>query len=256
MSFHILSDQNSLWERTIVHQTFYENFVVFIQQKRTNEKEENWTTLEHFMIPKIFIKFIATLPDKKESDDCGGTFITSVGFFQPLSLTHPFYQYDIVTLPKVTRTILYKYYCHCVPFFEKQLGVVRACNDLADLWGLPHSPESPSPTPGCVSTPTFDLSATVTPESSPSLFYPVTEEKPACNFGSLPTAIQLLHNLSASDFRTPSGLTTPTTIWENMHEATAEIENRRTLTTPDISKTPKSLSRQEKEGPLHPVKTL
>ena len=171
MSFHILSDQNNVWERT-----FYENFVVFIQQKRTNEKEENWTTLEHFMIPKIFNNFIATLPDKKESEDCGGTFITSGGFVPPLSLTHPLYPYDIVTLPKDTRTILYKYDCDCVPFFENQLGVVRACNDLADLWGLPHSPESPPPTPGCVSTPTSDPSATVTPESSPSLFSPVTEE--------------------------------------------------------------------------------
>ena len=181
MSFHILSDQNNVWERTIVYQTFYENFVVFIQQKRTNEKEENWTTLEHFMIPKIFINFIATLPDKKESEDCGGTFITSGGFVPPLSLTHPLYPYDIVTLPKETRTILYKYDCDCVPFFENQLGVVRACNDLADLWGLPHSPESPPPTPGCVSTPTSDPSATVTPESSPSLFSPITEEKLAWN---------------------------------------------------------------------------
>ena len=125
MSFHILSDQNNVCERTIVYQTFYENFVVFIQQKRTNEKEENWTTLEHFMIPKIFINFIATLPDKKESEDCGRTFITSGGFVPPLSLTHPLYTYDIVTLPKETRTILYKYDCDCVPFFENQLGVVR-----------------------------------------------------------------------------------------------------------------------------------
>ena len=56
-------------------------------------------------------------------------------------------------------------------FFENQLGVVRACMDLADLWGLPHSRESPPPpTPGCVSTPISDPSVTVTPESSPSVF--------------------------------------------------------------------------------------
>ena len=88
MSLHILSDPKNVWERTIVYQTFQENFVVFIQQKRTNEKEENWTTLEHFMIPEIFINFIAFLPDKKESDDCGGTFIPSSGFVPPLSLTY------------------------------------------------------------------------------------------------------------------------------------------------------------------------
>ena len=142
----------------------------FIQQERTNEKEEDWTTLEHYLIPKIFINFIATLPDKKESEDCGGTFITSGGFVPLLSLTHPLYPYDIVTLPKESQTILYKYYCDCVPFIVKQLGVVRACNDLADLWGLPHSPLSPPRTPGCVSTTTSHPSATVTPEISPSLF--------------------------------------------------------------------------------------
>ena len=35
-----------------------------------------------------------------------------------------------------------------VPFFENQLGVVEACDSLADLWGLARSPESPfQPTP-------------------------------------------------------------------------------------------------------------
>ena len=253
MSFHILSDQNNVWERTILYQTFYENFVVFIQQKRTNEKEENWTTLEHFMIPKIFINFIATLPDKKESEDCGGTFITSVGFVPPLSLTHPLYPYDIVTLPKETRTILYNYDCDCVPFFENQLGVVRACNDLADLWGLPHSPESPPPTPGCVSTPTSDPSATVTPESSPSLFSPVTEEKLAWNFGSLPTASQLMQNLSATDFRTPSGSTTPTTILET---GASLVATATTTTTPDNSETPKVTLAPRKRRSIGPCEKL
>ena len=72
-----------------------------------------------------------------------------------------------------TQTILYKYDCDCVPVIENKLGVVRAYNYLADLWGLPRSPESPPPTPGCVSTPTSDPSATVTAESSPSLFSPL-----------------------------------------------------------------------------------
>ena len=124
------------------------------------------------------------------------------------------------------------------PFFENQLGVVRACNDLADLWGLPHSPESPPPTPGCVSTPTYDPSATVTPDSSPSLFSPVTEEKLAWNFGSLPTASQLMQNLSATDFRKPSGSTTPTTILETGSSLVATTTTT-TTTTPDNPETPK-----------------
>ena len=134
--------------------------MVFIQQKKQNEKEENWTTLEQFMIPKIFVNFIATLPDKKESEDCGGIFITSSCFVLFLSLTHPLYPYDLVTLAKENQTILCKYDCNCVTFFENQLGVVRACNDLTNLWGLSHSPESPPPKPGCVSTQTSDPSET------------------------------------------------------------------------------------------------
>ena len=65
MSFDILSDQNNVWERSIAYQTFYENFLVFIQQKRTNKKEENWTTLEQVMRTKILLNIIAILPDKK-----------------------------------------------------------------------------------------------------------------------------------------------------------------------------------------------
>ena len=236
-----------------MYQTLYKNFVVFIQQKWTNEKAENRTTLEQFMIPKIFINFIAILPDKKEKEDCDGTFTTSGGFVPPLSLNHPLYPYDIVTLPKETRTILYKNDCESVPFFENQLGVVRACKDLADLWGLPHSPESPPPPPGCVSTPTSDPSALVTPGSSPSLFSPVTEEKLAWNFGSLSTASQLMQNLSPTDFRTPSGSTTrqqqqfwrPVQAWLQQQQ-----QQQQHLTTP---RRQKSLSRQEKEGPLDPV---
>ena len=147
-----------------------------------------------------------------------------------------------MTLPKETRTILYKYDCDCVSFFENQLGVVRACNDLADLWGLPNSPESPPPTPGCVSTPTSDPSATVTPESSPSLFSPVTEEKLAWNLGSLPTASQLMQNLSATDFRTPSGSTTPTTILgtgSSLVATTTTTTTATTTTTTENSETPK-----------------
>ena len=140
MSFNILIDQNTVWQRKIVYQTFNEIFVVFVQQKRTNEKEENWTTLENFIISKTFINFIATLQDQEENEDCSRTFVFLGGFVPPLSVKHLLYPYDIVTLPKETRTIQYKYDCDCVPFFETQSGLSSACNDLTALWGLPHSP--------------------------------------------------------------------------------------------------------------------
>ena len=53
------------------------------------------------------------------------------------------------------------------PFFENKLGVVKACDNLAGLWGLALSPESPfQPTP--CSTPVRDHSPTVSSfESTP-----------------------------------------------------------------------------------------
>ena len=99
---------------------------------------------QHLVIPKIFINFIATSPEKKECVYCGETFITSGEFVafltQAGSLTHHFHLYDIVTLPKETETIIYKYYCDCVPFSKNQLGVVRAYDELAELWGPLQSP--------------------------------------------------------------------------------------------------------------------
>ena len=76
MSYHILSETENSFERTMVYQTMHENFVVIVQQNRLNEKED-WTTKNHCMIPKIFVNFIAQLSDKPQSTS--GGFITSGG---------------------------------------------------------------------------------------------------------------------------------------------------------------------------------
>ena len=68
MSFHLLSDQNNDWERTILYKTLRKP-CTFYPTITTNEKEENWTALEHFMIPKNFVNFIVTLLNKEESED-------------------------------------------------------------------------------------------------------------------------------------------------------------------------------------------
>ena len=83
-----------------------------------------------------------------------------------------------------------------VPFLRNQLRVVRAHNDLADLWDPPKPPESPLRKPGCVSKPTCLCERA--PESSPSLISHDTEGKIARNFASLPAESQLMQNLSAS----------------------------------------------------------
>ena len=74
MSYHILSESGLSCERIIMYQTVHEDFIVIVQQKRSHENEE-WTTHDHCILPKIFINFIAQLPDKPETTGSG--FITS-----------------------------------------------------------------------------------------------------------------------------------------------------------------------------------
>ena len=145
MAYHILSESKNSFERTIVHQTMHENFVAIVQQKCSFEKED-WTTKEYCIIPKIFLNFIARLPDKPQSTRGGS--LHQGGIVPPSTLSDPLNAYDISNLPVGTRKIIYKYDCNCVPFYENQLGVLQEYDSLADLWGLPKSPEShinPSP---------------------------------------------------------------------------------------------------------------
>ena len=60
----------------------------------------------------------------------------------------------------------------CVPLFENQLGAYQACDNLANLWGISSSPDSPDSESTLASfpqTPAIDPSPTVTPVPSPSL---------------------------------------------------------------------------------------
>ena len=50
-------------------QNFLRKPCTFYPTITTNEKEENWTALEHFMISKNFVNFIVTLLNKEESED-------------------------------------------------------------------------------------------------------------------------------------------------------------------------------------------
>ena len=100
MSYYILSESDLSCERTIIYQTVHENFIVIVQQKRSHEKED-WITHDHCMFPKIFINFMAQLPDKTET--AGSGFITSGGVVPPTTLLHPLEQYDISNLPMGTK---------------------------------------------------------------------------------------------------------------------------------------------------------
>ena len=72
MSYHILCESSDSWERSIVYHTQYENYIVFIQQKKNSEKG-CWRSIEHCIIPKIFVNFVATLTDKRGSTEDNGT---------------------------------------------------------------------------------------------------------------------------------------------------------------------------------------
>ena len=200
MSYYFLSESEKSFERTIVYQTQLENFVVNITQKWFNEKDD-WTTQQYCKLPKIFINFIAELPEKSSTDSYEGSFITSGGIIPPSKISQFFVACDISNLPVELKKILYKSDCETVPFFENQLGVVQACDDLDDLCGLPRSPDSPSiPTP--VTTPARNPSPIVSPTStqaSPSLFSEIIGSK----FSSHENFSGLWNNLSGIHFETP-----------------------------------------------------
>ena len=95
MSYHILCESEDAWERSIVYHTQYENYIVFIQQKKNSEKG-CWRSIEHCIIPKMFVNFVATLPDKYVSTEDNGTktVLTAGGYSVPRKMPLLF-PYDI-----------------------------------------------------------------------------------------------------------------------------------------------------------------
>ena len=214
MSVKILSESTISCERTLVYQTLYENFVVLIQQKKVGEI---WTVYQHCLIPKLFINAIASLPNKTEPSE--SSIITSGGFLPPKT-TPAIENHDVDTLTDEVRRIFYCYDCECIPLCENQLGVYQACDDLADMWGLKSTPESPdSNTPvSAPVTPALDPSPSITPTPSPSLFaglsfqrhFSVSNGEQAfdCNILS-GTNFQTPRQTSENQFETPQSSETP-----------------------------------------------
>ena len=169
MSVQILAESFLSFERTLVHQTVVENFVVLIQQKKQGDV---WQTYQHCLIPKLFINAIASLPEKREPAEC--SLITSEGHLPPKALP-TFQHFDMESLPNDVKRILFCYDSICVPLFENQLGAYQACENLADMWGIKSSPCSPENQSQLNSVslpvkPAVDPSPSLTPTSSPSLF--------------------------------------------------------------------------------------
>ena len=199
MSVQILAESVISFERTLVYQTVFENFVVLIQQKRQGNV---WQTYQHCLIPKFFINAIASLPEKTEPAEC--SVITSGGHLPPKALPK-FQHLDMESLPNDVKRILFRYDCDCVPLFENQLGAYQACQNLADMWGIKSSPCSPENQSQLDSaslpvTPAVDPSPSLTPTSSPSFFAGIHKNNSTAllSENQFDTAL-----LSATQFQTP-----------------------------------------------------
>ena len=167
MSVKILAESEASWERTLVYQTVYENFVVLVQQRK---QDDVWHVYHHCLLPKLLINAIAALPEK--TDPSESTIITSGGHL-PATVLPAFQDCNMDTLPDEIKRIFYRYDCDCVPLFENQLGAYQVCDDLGNLWGIktsPSSPDSETTLASLPTTPAVDPSPAVTPTPSPSLF--------------------------------------------------------------------------------------
>ena len=165
MSYHMLCESKDSWERCIVYHTQYENYIFFLQQKE-NSGKGCWRSIEHCILPKIIVNFVATLPDKYASTENNGTktVLTAGGYSVPRKVPRLF-PYDIDTLSPDTKRLLYRYDCDRVPIFENQLGPFQTIEQLAQLWGIQPSPTSPATSP-IGSMATNDPSPIVTPEKT------------------------------------------------------------------------------------------
>ena len=233
MSFYLLSDSEESWQRTLVYQTMYESYVVFIQQYK-DFSEKNWITSDRFIIPKPIIDFVATLPGKNLP--AHGSIITSGGLVPPQQLQSCEPQ-DIATLPDETKQLLFKYDCDCVPLFENQLGAQDARDNLASLWGIQLSPTSPSSSSGqsLPTTPLSDPSATTTPQSSsPSFFAALSRDQVPWIFGIGTTSQETPDTtmLSEANFESPK-----TPVPESDGEDKTITPNN--LETPKVCRAPK-----------------
>ena len=129
--YHILSQFEGSFQRTIVYQTRYENNIAFIQQKKDNAIS-SWTTFDHRLIPKKFYEFVTTLPNITEEEDfinnstSSETEVTSYHIANPLTS-------DIGFLPIDIKRILRSYDFQSMPLFRSHEKYFAALEDLENL---------------------------------------------------------------------------------------------------------------------------
>ena len=130
--YHILTQFEGSFQRTIVYQTRYEKNIAFIQQRK-DSSYSSWTTFDHCLIPKKFIDFVITLPNITEEEDFidistpSETRVTSQNIPNPLTS-------DIWSLPMDIKRILRSYDFESMPLFRSREEYFAALEDLENLW--------------------------------------------------------------------------------------------------------------------------
>ena len=130
--FHILTQFEGSFQRTIIYQTRYENNIAFIQQWK-DSSISSWNTFDHCLIPKKFIDVVTTLLNITEEED----FINN----STPSETELTYQHtpdhltsDIGSLPMDIKKILRSYDFESMTLFRSHEEYFAALENLENMW--------------------------------------------------------------------------------------------------------------------------
>ena len=130
--YHILTQFEESFQRTIIYQTWYENNIAFIQQRK-DSSNSSWNTFDHCLIPKKFIDFVSTSPNITEKED----FINN----STPSETEVSYQHtpnhltsDIGPLPMDIKKILRSCDFESMPLFRSHAEYFAVLENLENMW--------------------------------------------------------------------------------------------------------------------------
>ena len=130
--YHILTQFEGSFQRTIVYQTRYQNNIAFIQQRK-DSSISSWTTFDHCLILKKFIDFVTTLPNITEEENLinnstpSETEVTSQNIPDPLTS-------DIASLPMDIKRVLRSYDFESMPLFRIHEEYFAELEVLENLW--------------------------------------------------------------------------------------------------------------------------
>ena len=130
--YHILTQFEGSFQRTIVYQTRYENNIAFIQQRK-DSSISSWTTFDHCLIPKKFIDSVTTLPNITEEEDFINNSIPSETEVTSQHIPNPLTS-DIGSLPMDIKSILRSYDFESMPLFRSHEEYFAALENLENLW--------------------------------------------------------------------------------------------------------------------------